>query len=256
MDSHLSSPAFKAFAAGLAIATGLGVALGVIGPFGSYLNAGPLARIGYWTVNLWGGWLLFGLAMPALARRARARGWPLWAWAPPAVALLTVAPTATSRLMAVSLWPVTAGVGALEWYGQSLIVSALATTLVLWQAGAFGRADPAASGFAVSESADPRDRLPPALGRRILCLQMEDHYVRVHTPQGSALVLMSLSQAMAGLVGLEGLRTHRSWWVAREAVESVARDGRNLRLKLSGGLEAPVARAQVGALRAAGWLGD
>ena len=96
------------------------------------------------------------------------------------------------------------------------------------------------------ETADPRDRLPPRLGRTVLCWQMEDNYVRVHTPQGSALVLMSLSQAMAVLEDLEGAQTHRSWWVAREGV---AEDGRNMRLRLSGGLEAPVSRARVGALR-------
>ncbi len=83
---------------------------------------------------------------------------------------------------------------------------------------------------------------------------MEDHYVRVHTPQGSSLVLMSLSQAMAGLKDLEGAQTHRSWWVARSAIVGVVEDGRNLRLRLSGGLEAPVSRARVGQLRADGWL--
>lgn len=83
---------------------------------------------------------------------------------------------------------------------------------------------------------------------------MEDHYVRVHTPRGSALVLMSLGQAMAGLKDLEGAQTHRSWWVARKAVEGWLEDGRNLRLKLTGGLEAPVSRARIARLRDEGWL--
>ena len=102
--------------------------------------------------------------------------------------------------------------------------------------------------------ADPRDRLPARLGRTVLCLQMEDHYVRVHTPEGSALVLMSLSQAMAGLKDVDGAQTHRSWWVARAGVTGVVEDGRNMRLRLAGGLEAPVSRARVGALREEGWL--
>jgi len=33
------------------------------------------------------------------------------------------------------------------------------------------------------------DRLPPRLGRDLLCLQMEDHFVRAHTARGSDLVL-------------------------------------------------------------------
>jgi DNA-binding LytR/AlgR family response regulator len=83
---------------------------------------------------------------------------------------------------------------------------------------------------------------------------MEDHYVRVHTPLGSALVLMSLSQAIAGLKDIEGVQTHRSWWVARAAITGVIEDGRKLRLRLTDGLEAPVSRARVGALRQDGWL--
>ena len=64
---------------------------------------------------------------------------------------------------------------------------------------------------------------------------MEDHYVRVHTTQGSALVLMSLSQAMAGLQDIEGVQTHRSWWVARSAIVGVVEDGRRLRVFRSSG---------------------
>jgi DNA-binding LytR/AlgR family response regulator len=61
---------------------------------------------------------------------------------------------------------------------------------------------------------------------------------------------------MAGLKDVEGEQTHRSWWMARSAVEGVVEDGRNLRLKLTGGLEAPVSRANVGRLRTQGWLND
>ncbi|MBL7599110.1 LytTR family transcriptional regulator, partial [Escherichia coli] len=46
----------------------------------------------------------------------------------------------------------------------------------------------------------------------------------------------------------------RSWWVARAAVQGVRREGRNIRLQLIGGIEAPVARAQVPALEAQGWF--
>ena len=78
--------------------------------------------------------------------------------------------------------------------------------------------------------------------------------MRAHTRQGSGLLLMSMGQAMAALPTLEGARVHRSWWVARNAVEGVVWEGRNLRLRLIGGLEAPVARAQVATLRSAAWL--
>lgn len=245
--AHLrASPLLVSFG----MATALGVVLGLIGPFGSYLNDGVPARIAYWTANLWAGWLVFGLVMTALMRLARQRHWPLWTWAPPAVTILAILPTLTSRLLAVRVWPVTEQVGWLEWYGQCLLISAFAAAISLWTSAAlYRRRRP-------TEATDPRDRLPATLGRDILCLQMEDHYVRVHTPNGSTLVLMSMAQAMSGLKGVEGLQTHRSWWVARHAVEGVIEDGRNLRLRLTGGQEAPVARARVGALREARWLGS
>jgi hypothetical protein len=62
------------------------------------------------------------------------------------------------------------------------------------------------------------------------------------------------AQAIAGLKDIEGVQTHRSWWVARAAITGVVEDGRNLRLQLVGGLEAPVSRSRVGLLRQAGWL--
>ena len=52
---------------------------------------------------------------------------------------------------------------------------------------------------------------------------------------------------------MEGVQTHRSWRVARAAIVGVVGDGRKLRLRLTGGLEAPVSRARIGALREEGW---
>jgi hypothetical protein len=98
------------------------------------------------------------------------------------------------------------------------------------------------------------DQLPPALGSDVIALEMEDHYVRVHTALGSELVLMRLRDALVHVSEIEGRQVHRSWWVARLAVEDVRREGRNVRLVLPGGLEAPVSRAQVGELRDSGWL--
>ncbi len=237
---------------GFGVSTVLGLTLGALGPFGSYLNGSLPVRMAYWLVCLWAGWLAFGVTLPIMTRWAQGRGISAWLWMPPAVALLAVVPAALSRTLALRMWPVVGQVGVLEWYGQCLVISALITVGLYWmtRSGA-----PVPSG-PDPLSADPRDRLPVRLGRAVLCLQMEDHYVRVHTPHGSTLVLMSLSQAMAGLRDVEGVQTHRSWWVARAAIVGVVEDGRRLRLRLAGGLEAPVSRARVGVLREQGWLFD
>jgi hypothetical protein len=241
---------WRGAAIGFAASSAVGLVLGAIGPFGSYLNGTLPERLGYWVVCLWAGWLAFGVSLPILMRWAQARGISAWLWAPPAIAVLTLPPAALSRMLAVRMWPVVERVGWLEWYGQGVVISTLATLGVLWVSRSRGAAFAGPGPL----SADPRDRLPPRLGRTVLCLQMEDHYVRVHTAQGSTLVLMSLSQAVAGLKDVEGVQTHRSWWVARAAIIDVVEDGRNLRLRLGVGLEAPVSRARVGVLRERGWL--
>ena len=76
------------------------------------------------------------------------------------------------------------------------------------------------------------------------------------SPHGSTLVHMKLTRAIEHLDTLEGLRTHRSWWIARHAVMHVEGTPRSMRLCLRNGLSAPVARSAVTVLRQAGWLKD
>lgn len=98
------------------------------------------------------------------------------------------------------------------------------------------------------------ERLPPRLrGADLHAIEAEDHYLRLHTSKGQDLILLRLSDAIEELEGLEGAQVHRSWWVARAAVEAVRRgDGRAV-LTLKGGVEAPVSRTYSRQLRAAGW---
>lgn len=106
---------------------------------------------------------------------------------------------------------------------------------------------------AAAESAFHR-RIPLALGRELHALQAEDHYVRVYTAKGDDLVLHRFSDAVNELAGHDGLRVHRSWWVAREGVAGVERRDRKVWLKLKNGQEAPVSRTYLGGVRNAGWL--
>lgn len=97
-------------------------------------------------------------------------------------------------------------------------------------------------------------RLPQKLvGAVIYAVSAEDHYLRIHTSKGSDLILMRLSDAITELEGIEGAQTHRSWWVARAAIESARREGDKAILSLKGGIEAPVSRPNVRLLREAGW---
>lgn len=96
------------------------------------------------------------------------------------------------------------------------------------------------------------EKLPPELGRDLICLRAQDHYVEAMTALGSAAVLMRLSDAERDLAGLAGLRVHRSWWVNLDHVTGFVRsEGGGMDLTLSNGMVIPVARGQRAALRSA-----
>lgn len=99
------------------------------------------------------------------------------------------------------------------------------------------------------------DKLPVRLRTAdILALESEDHYLRVHTSGGEELILMRLSDAMAAVEGLEGLQSHRSWWVARAAIQDAQKSGGRAELTLSTGKTAPVSRSFYPQWREKGWI--
>ncbi|MBA2467238.1 MAG: LytTR family transcriptional regulator DNA-binding domain-containing protein, partial [Sphingomonas sp.] len=97
-------------------------------------------------------------------------------------------------------------------------------------------------------------RLPATFGDKLICMNMEDHYLRVHGVSGSALILMRMRDAVDELDGIDGAQVGRSWWVARDSVRRVLREGRSVRLELENQVTAPVARSRVPELRRRGWL--
>ncbi len=248
-DRSMNSP--RAWGVDAAACVLAGVLLGVVGPFGSFFNDALPVRVGYWVAVLLVSGLAYAGTLRWLAPRARAAGVPLWIWAGALVLALTLPLTFVTRFIARLVWPrIGEHVGWVEWYGQGLVIGAVC--VAAW--AVFRLRRPAAVPEARPGEPPILRRMPARLGRELLCLQMEDHYVRIHTPQGSQLVLMPLGQAMQAVGPLEGMRVHRSWWVARHAVEAVIEEGRNLRLRLVNGIEAPVSRPNVARLRAAGWL--
>jgi DNA-binding LytR/AlgR family response regulator len=94
-------------------------------------------------------------------------------------------------------------------------------------------------------------KLPPALRRDILALEAEDHYVRVHTLHGSALVLMRLADAAALIDPRLGLRVHRSWWVAKDAVRALERTPGRAIARLVDDTAVPISRTHLPAARSA-----
>jgi LytTr DNA-binding domain len=248
--------------------TVIGFVLALIGPFGSFANPFAL-RLVYWLGLAWAGYACYrpiGGMITRLGPRLDLPEWSLWLLG----CLVATVP------MTVVVWLVSALPPPLEmprledWmttYGYVLAIGAVVTMvfyLVQAKPGAVQApappltAPPLAEPVVVTEPMpnSPRlfSRLPAALGTDLLALEMEDHYLRVHTALGSDLILLRMRDAVAELDGLDGSQVHRSWWVARAAVKLAERDGRNLRLVLRGGLNAPVARNMVPMLKAGGWF--
>jgi hypothetical protein len=143
-------------------------------------------------------------------------------------------------------------------FGASATISIAMSALHLL-AGRRSGADPAPIQTHASPQGAPPprflDRLPPRLrGGALYAVEAQDHYLRLHTSRGSDLILMRLSDAIAELEGLAGARTHRSWWVARDAVQGADRSDARVSLRLPDGLIAPVSRTYVRDLREAGWF--
>ena len=237
----------------IAGATVLALFLAAIGPYGSYLN-GPLwQRVVFQLPCTWTATLLIGLAV-RLAIARLGRGPLLWAVVLGVAALAMLPVAGINILMARWLWPfIGPHMTPFAWYWEGLFIAAPVSFLFAWLG--LRRADRAR--LQAEAAADADAPAAPGLLRArredVLCLQMEDHYVRVRTARGSHLVLATFGQAMEA-VGMPGLRVHRSWWVADSAVARGELDGRNLRLVLTDGSVAPVARSSVAEVRARGWL--
>lgn len=278
-----SSPAVPMLGLELALVVAILISLAVMGPFGTYHQGLWTERLAYWARTLLAGWILYRPLLwvtdraPRPLRIRRSIAW-----------LAVVA--AASAPMAVWLWffgpiirtdrPWFTGGQFVETYLQVLFMSgAIAGALYLLRSGP---KEPPASFARRGTRADQGDdkacdgkgsdspvlhqvgvigiglaeRLPVHFGKDVIALKMEDHYVRVHTPLGSTLLLMRLGDALREVDAIEGAQVHRSWWVARHAIARVERTGRSAMLHLVNGIAVPVARNRIADLRSAGWLAE
>lgn len=237
---------------GVGVAVGAGVVLALTGAFGT--NIVPLwLRFAYWVPLI-----LVGATWAHLCSRLTERFID-----PDEQPWLTVAAlsAATAGPVTVMVWLATGLIFEREIYAVDRLVHFIGPVLVVTVAISainvfLGRPAPVQTHAHPGGSAPARflDRLPPKVrGATLHAVQAEDHYLRLHTDRGSDLILMRLSDAVAELEGLEGARTHRSWWVARDAVRGVSRGDGRAALTLEGGIVAPVSRRYARALREAGW---
>lgn len=246
---ELGGPLWWARVLGFAVLIGL--LLGLIGPFGSYMNGSPLVLALHWIAMTTVGAVLFGSAGPWLVTVGIRHGLPALYALGGAIVILAVPLAVVSALEARWLWPSqTRVLSPADWYVQTLGIAVC--VVGFWLVVERGRGTRRNAGRIVAPDIVPAASTSP-MGP-LLCLQMEDHYVRLHRTCGSTLELMPLQEAIARH-GRDGLQVHRGWWVAIAAVAASERDGRNWRLRLTNGLVVPVARNRVLEARAKGVIG-
>jgi hypothetical protein len=256
--------AVRATPVGRSVTTALATAivLALTGPFGTYAALGLPTRLAYWLGVIGVIWALMHVVIQVLG-----------AW----VSDRLPAPAITLPLLATALVlvPATAVVAlanrlALPDGGSSFAA-------LLWKVGlllaivalvfAPRRLDPATARsigqaysprFTQTPDADPtarfQDRLPPDSRGQLVRLEQEDHYLRAHTDRGQPLIHCRMRDAARELDDADGLRVHRSHWVARAAVVDTVRRNSRLHLRLQDGSEVPVGKTYRPALKAEGWL--
>jgi DNA-binding LytR/AlgR family response regulator len=235
----------------LALLVAVGVVMAFLGPFQTADR--PLSeRLVYWLILMMGGGVI-GIAIDEVVMR-RLPGF----WARLATVSLAMTPLVTLLVMAVTH----------VMYGASLEVAVFtdllfqvfvvcAPTMALRQLAwrAVWHDGPSPAEAEPDSWAAFRQRLSARRrGARLIAVEAEDHYLRVHTDAGDELITLRFSDALEELSAASGFRTHRSWWVAADAIEAVRwRRGRG-ELRLAGGLSAPVSRSQAPVLKKAGWF--
>jgi hypothetical protein len=234
----------------LLLLVGVGLVMGVLGPYRT-VDVAPLLRTAYWLVAVIGSGLV-GIAVDALlGPHIRAF------WARVVVVALAMTPPVTLFVYALNAWMLDLPrrwwlLPQLAW--QVLVIALLLVALraLAWRRIVETRTivvpplPEAERAFRLRLSAKRR-------AARLIAVEAEDHYVRVHTDTGSELVSMRFSEAIEDLAQAYGYRLHRSWWAAADAIEAVRWKRGSGEARLVGGLLAPVSRSCATALKRAGW---
>ncbi|WP_290759623.1 LytTR family DNA-binding domain-containing protein [Henriciella sp.] len=240
------------------ILMGISLFLAFVRPYGSNANAPFLLNFGVWLLLIGSGTLVGELTVHVFYR-LRPNG-PDWLMV--IITSLVTAVGVTGVIYGLEFLSggyIVVGDGPVHIIYFYVLVIATAMTLIGYTVSrAFNLAGPdfaqaADEGDAVS---DFLKRLPVRFHTADLwAVSSEDHYCRVHTSLGSELILMRLSDADRELASADGLRVHRSWWVARKGVARAERGDGRIRLYLHSGEDVPVSRSYQAAVKDAGFTG-
>lgn len=223
-----------------------GVALffAITSPFNAVTYLPILGRWAYWT-------FLIGITAVTLALSKRLLGKRFSPWTVAFLAAIAATPLVLLAILSIQVligYPVAKSF----WLSLTGSIWVINLALTLVQEAVVG--SPVPTPTSVDLSGPLREKLP--LGVRdedILAISAQDHYVTVQLPSGDHLIHMRFGDAVALMAGIDGLQVHRSWWVAKAAVKTIERSGRQWEVALANGQVAPVSRAGASRLKEAGW---
>lgn len=92
-------------------------------------------------------------------------------------------------------------------------------------------------------------RLKPENRGALIRFAVRDHYTEVVTSRGRELVLLRFGDALREIGDTEGMRLHRSHWIAADHVAGLKRDNGKLFIVTRDGMEMPVSRPYADAVR-------
>jgi hypothetical protein len=237
----------KDFARDLVLMLGAGLFLAALGPFGS-ITASPLTRFLYWPGVIVGGGVI-GIAVDEVGGRRFANPWLRWGFdsvvMTPGVCVLV----GFASWWAFGPFPVRQVFTGLVWQVFIISLAVMGVRQLVSQ-----RPGPAAGAEAASDAAFRQRLSARRREARLIAVEAEDHYLRVHTDAGSELISLRFADALDDLAGVAGFQVHRSWWAAADAIEGVRWGRGRGELRLAGGLICPVSRTYARDLKAAGWF--
>ena len=241
----------------LAFAAILAVTVTVVAPFGTGERMGPALRLLYWCAIVASHAAIAIFIVVAVSYALRPRVDLRWArlLAAGCAAALPLALVQTALARLLGGMPLTVSTIAATSFSTLVITLAVTTIVGLLQDDSSSAGTPATDMPArpAMRAVAFLERLPPSIGRDLVSLSMQDHYIDVRTARGSTLVLLRFSDAVRELDGADGLQIHRSHWVARSAVARLHRDEGRLLVELLDGRHLPVSRSFAAAVRGAGF---
>lgn len=235
----------KALLRGLAIVGGIAFIFAWFGVYNTD-RMGFLPRFAFWCATIIVGYGTSYFATPFV--RTQLKDWPIYIRLPLLAALVSIPIT----ILVMFILSDRVSVPGFAMQFLYVFVVSLVLTVLSWTFSTLNERT-----IAAQTIADPTlrflERLPVKYRTADLyAVSSEDHYLRVHTSMGEELILMRLVDACHDLADADGLRTHRSWWVARAGVADTAYIDGKLALVLKSGAHAGVSRTYAPAVKAAG----